>query len=121
VPASANIWHHRLGHPSSRILSLLTSNKKVVSTSRPFNFQCQACPLEKTSCLSLGPMSHKTSAPLELIFSDVWGPTPMLCSNGFRYFVMFLDARTKFIWFYQIALKSDIFNMFHQFQVLVEQ
>jgi hypothetical protein len=71
VPASADIWHRRLGHPSSRILSLLTSNKKVVYNSRPLNFQCHACSLEKTSCLSLGPMSHKTFAPLELIFSDV--------------------------------------------------
>jgi hypothetical protein len=32
-------------------------------------------------------MGHQTLAPLDLIFSDVWGPSPMLSSNGFRYFV----------------------------------
>jgi histone deacetylase 1/2 len=71
--------------------------------------------------LSLGPTGHKTSTPLELIFNDVWGPAPMLSSDGFRYFVIFVDAHTKFIWFYPIAIKSDVFNVFQQFQVLVER
>ncbi|KAJ6340305.1 hypothetical protein OIU77_008126 [Salix suchowensis] len=68
-----------------------------------------------------GPTGHKTSTPLELIFSDVWGPAPMFSSDGFRYFVIFVDAHTKFIWYYPIALKSDVFNVFQQFQLLVER
>jgi len=58
MPTSADIWHRHLGHPSSRILSLLASNKKVVCTSHHINFQCQASPLEKFSRLSLGPTGH---------------------------------------------------------------
>jgi len=79
---SADVWHRRLGHPSSRVLSLLATNRKVTCTSCPLNFQCQACPLGKSLCLSLGPTSHKTSAPLELIFSDVSGPAPIFSSDG---------------------------------------
>jgi len=45
----------------------------------------------------------------------------MLSSNGFCYFVIFMDAHTKFIWFYPFVLKYDVFNVFHQFQVFVEQ
>jgi len=102
MATSANIWHRRLGHPNSHIRSLLASNKKVVCTSHHHNFQCQACPLEKSSRLSLGPTSHKTSTPFGLIFSDVWVFAPMLSSDGFHYFVIFIDAYTKFIWFYPI-------------------
>jgi histone deacetylase 1/2 len=80
---SANVWHRQLSHPSSGVLNLLASNKKVVCTSHHLNFQCQACPLEKSSCLPLGPTGHKMCAPLELVFSDVWGPAPMLSSDGF--------------------------------------
>jgi histone deacetylase 1/2 len=58
-------------------------------------------------------MGHQTRAPLDLIFSDVWGPFPMLSSNGFHYFVIFVDAHTKFIWFYTMVAKSDVFNIFH--------
>jgi hypothetical protein len=32
-----------------------------------------------------------------------------------------VDAHKKFIWFYPIAVKSDVFNVFQQFQVLVER
>jgi histone deacetylase 1/2 len=59
---------------------------------------------------------HKTSAPLELIFSDVWGPAPVLSSDSFCYFVIFMEAHTKFIWFYPLGVKSDVFNVFHQFR-----
>jgi histone deacetylase 1/2 len=61
------------------------------------------------------------STPLELVFSDVGGPAPMLSLDGFCYFVIFMDAHTKFIWFYPLVLKSDVFNVFHQFQVFVER
>jgi hypothetical protein len=52
-------------------------------TSRCSLAQCQACPLDKPSCLSLRPTGYKTIAPLDLIFSDVWGPTPMFSSDDF--------------------------------------
>jgi len=121
LSTSTDVWHRRLGHPSSRVLSLLASHKKVTCTSCPLNFQCSACPLGKSSRLSLGPTGHKISAPLELIFSDVWGPAPIFSFDGFRYFIMFVDAHTKFIWFYPLGAKSDVFTVFHQFQVLVER
>jgi len=71
--------------------------------------------------LSLRPTGHKTSAPLELIFSDVWGPAPLFSSDGYRYFVIFVDAHTKYIWYYPLVAKSDVYSIFHQFQTLVER
>jgi hypothetical protein len=67
--ASADLWHRRLGHPTSRIFQLLISKNKIICNNKRLNFQCQSCPLGKSSRLSLGPTGHKTSAPLELIFS----------------------------------------------------
>jgi hypothetical protein len=55
-------------------------------TSKRFLVQCQACPLGKSLRLSLRLTGHKTIAPLDLIFSDVWGPAPMFSSDGFCYF-----------------------------------
>jgi histone deacetylase 1/2 len=70
--------------------------------------------------LSLQPTGNKTSAPLDLIFSDVWGPTPMFSSNGFRYFVIFINVHIKYIWYYPFFAKSDVFSIFQRFQLLVE-
>ena len=121
VSSTAEVWHRRLGHPSSRILGSLVSNDQIACNSRTFNFNCSSCPLGKASRLSLRPTGHKTCTPLELIFSDVWGPSPMLSNDGYRYFVIFVDAHTKYIWFFPLTAKSDVFKIFLQFQALVER
>ena len=64
-------------------------------TSKRSLVQCQTCPLGKSSCLHLRPTSHKTPALFDLIFNDVWGRASMFSSNGFRYFVIFIDVHTK--------------------------
>jgi len=44
----------------------------------------------------------------------------MFSFDGFHYFVIFIDAYTKHIWYYPIIAKSDMFSTFHRFQTLVE-
>jgi hypothetical protein len=93
----ADVWHHRLGHPSPRILYFLVKNKKVSYTSNQFNFNCPACSLGKSSRLTLKTTGHQTRALLDLIFNDVWGPSPVLSSDDFCYFVIFMNTHVKFI------------------------
>jgi hypothetical protein len=64
ISASANLWHRRLGHPTSRVFQLLVLKNKIIYN-KHLNLQCQNCRLEKSLCLSLGPIGHKTSTPLE--------------------------------------------------------
>jgi histone deacetylase 1/2 len=107
--------------PSSCVLSFLALNKNIVRNSRCFNFQFQACSLGISLRILLRPTSYKTSSPLKLIFSDVWGPALMFASNGYCYFVIFMDAYMKYIWFFPLVAKYDVFTIFHQFQVLVKR
>jgi histone deacetylase 1/2 len=69
----------------------------------------------------LRPTSYKTTTPLDLIFSDVWGFAPIFSSDGFRYFVIFMYTHTKHLWYYPLVSKSDVFSIFHHFQTLVER
>jgi histone deacetylase 1/2 len=119
--ASADLWYRRLGHPTSRIFQLLILKNKIICNNKHLNFQCQSCPLGKSSRLSLGPTGHKTFAPLELIFSDVWGLAPLFSLDGYRYFVIFVDAYTKYVWYYPLVAKSDVYSVFHEFQTLIER
>ena len=88
LSTSTNVWHRRLRHPSPCIFHFLASTKQVSCMSKQFNFNCSACPLEKSSRLTLKTTGHQTQAPLDLIFSDVWGLSLMLSSDSFRYFVI---------------------------------
>jgi len=71
VSITADLRHRRLGHHTSCIFNLLVSKNKIMCTFRRSLVQCQACPLGKSSRLSLRPMGHKASTTLDLIFSDV--------------------------------------------------
>lgn len=59
--------------------------------------------------------------PLDLVFSDVWGPAPVLSSDGSRYYVSFLDNFSKFCWLYPISSKFDVQALFLWFQNNVER
>jgi len=73
VSITADLWHRRLGCHTSCIFNFLVFKNKIICTFRRSLVQCQACLLGKSSRLSLRLTSHKTSTPLDLIFSDVWG------------------------------------------------
>jgi histone deacetylase 1/2 len=45
----------------------------------------------------------------------------MFSSDGFLYFVIFVNAHTKHIWYYPLVAKSDVFPTFQCFQTLVKR
>jgi hypothetical protein len=69
--------------------------------------------------LSYSKSSSFSSYPLELIHSDVWGPTPESVGR-FKYYVSFVDEFSKFTWIYLIKHKSEVFQKFQEFRAQVE-
>ena len=67
-------WHQRLGHPSSVIVKQVVNKGNLpLSSSQSSESICEACQCAKSHQLPY-PRSYSVShAPLELIFSDVWG------------------------------------------------
>jgi histone deacetylase 1/2 len=61
-----------------------------------------------------------SQAPLDLIFSDVWGPAPTSVGRH-TYYVSFIDDYSKYNWIYLIKKKSDVFHVFRDFQNFVER
>lgn len=61
-----------------------------------------------------------STSPLDLIFSDVWGPAPASVGR-FTYYVSFIDDYSKFTWLYLICHESEVFSCFTNFQALVER
>ena len=55
-----------------------------------------------------------------MIYSDVWGHTQISVS-GHEYYVSFIDAYSRFTWLYLLKRKSDVFDVFLQFQAHVER
>jgi len=73
--------------------------------------KCHQLPYPRSTSIS--------SSPLELVFSDVWGPTPTYVGKN-SYYVSFIDDFSKFTWVFLLRHKSDVFQKFHEFQKMVE-
>ena len=81
---------------------------------------CDACQQGKSHQLPYPKSSSVSSHPLEIVYSDVWGPA-CLSSGGFKFYVSFIDDFSKFTWLYCLKHKSEVERVFFQFQAHVER
>lgn len=120
VPSFAR-WHGRLGHPASPIVSrVISKNKLPCQGVESRESVCDACQMAKSHQLPYHKSNSVSKFPLELIFSDVWGPAPTSV-GGKKYYVSFVDDYSKYTWVYLLKFKADVFKTFHEFQALVER
>jgi hypothetical protein len=102
-------------------------NKVLTSLSFPVennktSHVCPECQMAKSHTLPFKTSNSVSLNPLDLIFTDVWGPASVLSTSDAKYYVSFLDDYSKFLWlFIPIKLKSDVENTFLTFQTYVEK
>ena len=121
VKPSSTRWHNHLGHPASSIVQRVVSQNKLPCLSDPNKeLVCDACQKGKHHQLPYPKSVSKSHVPLELVFSDVWGPAPDSVGRK-NYYVSFIDDYSKFTWIYLLKNRSEVFDIFHEFQALVER
>lgn len=114
-------WHCRLGHPSNSIVQdVLRSNNLPCLLESSDRSVCGPCQLAKSHQLPYVSSIHTSMSPLELAFTDVWGPAHTSV-NGFKYYVSFVDDFSKFTWIYPLKSKAEVFNVFTRYQKYVER
>nr|GEZ47179.1 ribonuclease H-like domain-containing protein [Tanacetum cinerariifolium] len=108
-------WHQRLGHPDSDVLRRLISNNVILCNKEKPLVLCHACQLGKHVRLPFDSSSNIVTSCFDIIHSDVWtSPIPSL--SGFKYYVLFLDHYSYFVWVYPLIHKSDILSKFMLFR-----
>ena len=111
------LHHHRLGHMSFAILGRLYPELyNRVSKER---LVCDACQYGKQTRSSYILSDNRSTVPLEIIHSDVWGPSGVSSLNGYRSFVTFIDCCTRTTWLYVLKHKSDVLECFMDFHKLI--
>jgi histone deacetylase 1/2 len=81
---------------------------------------CDACQRAKSHQLLYPKSTSISNHLLELVFSDVWGPTPD-STRRYKYYVIFVDDYSKFTWIYLLKFKSEVFHKFRDIQNLIER
>ncbi|KAG7311034.1 hypothetical protein JYU34_003892, partial [Plutella xylostella] len=116
------LWHKRLGHLNARSMKLM-KNGLVTGMDYPnttFN-PCVACIEGKQTRLPFPKKSYsRSSVKLGLVHTDVCGPMQVPSFSGKRYFVTFIDDFSRKTFIYFMDRKSEVFEKFKLFKVLVE-
>lgn len=81
----STLWHRRLGHPSSQVLSFLPNVFGVKRSHERFD-GCEICFKSKQTCEVFFDSNNKVSDCFSLIHVDVWGPYRIPSSCGAIYF-----------------------------------
>jgi hypothetical protein len=119
------LWHIRLGHISIQPLQLILSN--ALGTKLPseaikafLKEKCKICLLSKDNRYiykkSLNPTNFEI---LDRIHSDLGGPLPPTYNN-YRYYITFLDKRSRYLAITLLNSKNNAYKAFEDFKAIVE-
>jgi hypothetical protein len=116
-----NLWHCRLGHMSEKGMKVLLSKGKLLELKSVEFDMCESCILGKQKKVSFlkGGRTPK-SKKLELVHTDLWGPSPIASLGGSWYYVTFIDDSSRKVWVYFLKNKSEVFEIFKKWRAMVE-
>lgn len=88
-----NLWHNRLGHPSSKVLSKSQFVGPVGN-----EHVCDVCHIAKQTRMPFTQSSITTERCFELLHMDIWGPYHIASISGAGYFLTVVDDYSRAVW-----------------------
>ncbi|CAL1371113.1 unnamed protein product [Linum trigynum] len=117
-----HLWHSRLGHPNSGRLATMFRPRlfgdNVIGDSS--DFFCTCCVEAKATRSSFPSSQTVIVEPFHIIHTDLWGPSPVTSRHGYKYFALFVDHATRYIWVYFLRLKSDLLVVATYFITMIQ-
>eukprot|EP00112_Aurelia_sp_Birch-Aquarium-sp1_P025965 Seg893.2 transcript_id=Seg893.2/GoldUCD/mRNA.D3Y31 product="Retrovirus-related Pol polyprotein from transposon TNT 1-94" pseudo=true protein_id=Seg893.2/GoldUCD/D3Y31 len=119
---SLQLWHQRFGHLGVKNLKLLHDQKLVdglkLNDSEDMKF-CEGCAKGKQKRNSF-PKGQATRATvlLEIVQSDVCGPMQTTSLGGNRYFVTFIDDKSRYTAIYFMKSKDQVLEKFKEYEAM---
>lgn len=119
----SQLWHLRYGHLNIKGLQLLKQKNMVIGLPEieAKTQVCEGCIYGKMHRLPFPKTSWRAREPLEVIHTDIWGPSRTLSLGNKRYFILFVDDYTRMMWVYFLNEKSEAFSAFLKFKALAEK
>ena len=102
-----DLWHARMGHPSSAVLSVLSSVAGFKNNIGVLEKSCGTCHRAKQT-RDVFPVSiNKVDDCFSLIHCDLWGPYHEQSTSGARYFLIIVDDYSRAVWTILLLEKKD--------------
>ncbi|XP_075079774.1 uncharacterized protein LOC142165027 [Nicotiana tabacum] len=119
------LWHRRLGHASMHLIEKLSKQDLVIGLPK-LNFSrthiCDACQMGKQTRNSFkNKDTVSTSKPLQLLHTDLFGPTRTASIRGKKYVFVIVDDFSRFTWVILLSHKNEALRNFEVFCKMIER
>lgn len=119
LASSPFLWHKRLGHTNKSVSNSLVSSNSIQINKNLFPSSCEPCLVSKQTKLPFQNSHTQTTSLFQIVHSDVWSsPEPSI--SGLRYYVLFLDHYSHYVWVYPLRKKSEVFAKYLHFSAYVQ-
>lgn len=118
------LWHRRLGHVNYDSLIKISKGQNVGNMpklTKSDNSVCREYQEGKQARVSFKPKEYSSTKPLQLIHTNLCGPTRTKYLRNERYFMLFIDDYTRMAWVTFLQRKAEAFNRFNIFRKMVEK
>jgi hypothetical protein len=117
------IWHNRMGH--LHFDNLVKVNKReavreMPQITKPTNTLCKHCQQGKKTKNGFKSKEYSTTKPLEIVHTNLVGPTTTKGLKCERYFMLLVDDYTRMIAVFFLKNKLEAFEKFKLYMEMVE-
>jgi hypothetical protein len=117
------LWHKRMGHMNFDNLVKVSKREAVremPQITKPTNTLCKHCQQGKQTKTRFKSKEYSTTRPLEIVHTDLVGPTTTKGLKGERYFMLLVDDYTRMTTIFFLKNKSEAFENFKIYKEMVE-
>ncbi|MCO5595212.1 hypothetical protein L7F22_049251 [Adiantum nelumboides] len=115
-------WHYRLGHISQHALHQMKNRQLALGLPKQLTSisLCEGCIIGKATQKPFPNSLSRTSHPLALVHSDLYGPLPVQSLTGHKYFLTFIDDYFRYTFIYFLSEISSTLPHFQRYKAQVE-
>jgi transposase InsO family protein len=117
------LWHRRMGHMHFDNLVKVNKreeNKEMPHITKPTNTLCKHCQQGKKTKTKFKSKEYSTKRPLEIVHTNLVGPTTTKGLKGEKYFMLLVDDYTRMNAVFFLKNKSEAFEKFKIYKEMVE-
>jgi hypothetical protein len=117
------LWHRRMGHMHFDNLVKVSKREAVremPQITKPTNTLCKHFQQGKQTKTRFKSNEYSTTKPLEIVHTDLVGPTTTKGLKGERYFMLLVDDYTRMTVVFFLKNKSESFENFKIYKEMVE-
>lgn len=90
-------WHCNLGRPNATIIKHVLNKNNIFFMDISLPYICIYCQVGKSHKLPFLDSETQYNKPLESIVVDLWGPVPIYTDHGYKYYISFVDAFSRYV------------------------